>query len=156
MTEETGEAFRRTSETALPVVASLDELERYVLQEPEVCLRWSEGPRADSVRPSVDKESGLLLPGLPVTPLRAEPWWTRDRRDWISRQLFRRVGPEGGNGRAWLLIGRVAGSGPDREPLLWPWTPVAVLSARVLEQARERYTSRFLVGASDVQAMTDV
>lgn len=131
--------------TALPKIESLGELERYVLQEPELCVRYSKGPHADRSSPSVDYESGLLLPGLSATPLRAEPWWTRDRKDWIARQLCHYVHlKDGSAGRqAWLLLGRIAGYGPDREPLLWPWTPVAVLSESVIEEARERFERNF-------------
>jgi hypothetical protein len=145
LAERTSEETRSRERTALPVIESLDELERYVLQEPEVCVRYSAGPHADRSRPSVDYESGLLLPGLSVTPLRPESWWTRDRRDWIARQLCHYVHlKEQGRGReAWLLIGRVAGYGPDREPLLWPWTPVAVVAESVIEEARGRYEQNF-------------
>lgn len=147
MTEQSERLDRRT-ETALPVVASLDELDRYVLQEPEVCVRYSEGPHADRSRPSVDDESGLLLPGLPATPLRPEGWWTKDRGDWIARQLSHYVHLEEADEDrlAWLLIGRVAGYGPDREPLLWPWTPVAVLAESVIAEARQRYEEHFEAG----------
>ncbi|MGH2757986.1 MAG: DUF6098 family protein [Actinomycetota bacterium] len=141
MAERTTEETRHTERTALPTIESLEELERYVLQEPELCVRYSKGPHADRSSPSVDHESGLLLPGIPVTPLRAEPWWTRDRKDWIARQLchYVEVGDDACDRQAWLLIGRVAGYGPDREPLLWPWTPVAVLTETVIEEARARY-----------------
>jgi hypothetical protein len=129
----------------LPVIGSLDELDRYVLQEPEVCVRYSKGPRSDRARPSVDDESGLLLPGLSVIPLRPEPWWTRDRRDWIARQLCHCVDlkDDADDRIAWLLIGREAGRGADREPLLWPWTPVAVLAESVIDAARGRYDRNF-------------
>jgi hypothetical protein len=134
--------------TALPVIGSLDELAQLVLQEPELCIRYSKGPREDSSSPSVDYESGLLLPGLSVVALRAEPWWTRDRRDWLARQLCHYIHLKDGvdDRRAWLLIGRVAGYGPDREPLLWPWTPVGWLSEELLEEARQRYESEFETG----------
>ncbi len=139
------EGLDRRTETALPVIDSLDDLDRYVLQEPEVCIRYSRGPHADRSRPSVDHESGLLLPGLSVIPLRPEPWWTRDRRDWIARQLCHYVHLKDGepDRLAWLLIGRVAGYGPDREPLLWPWTPVAIVAEGVIEAARRRYEEHF-------------
>lgn len=147
MADRTSEETRTRDRTALPVIDSLGELERYVLQEPEVCVRYSKGPHVDRSRPSVDYESGLLLPGLSVTPLRPEPWWTRDRRDWIARQLCHYVHLKDNADRvAWLLIGRVAGYGPDREPLLWPWTPVAVLAESVIAEARDRYERNFHPG----------
>lgn len=137
---------QRRARSALPVIGSLDELARLVLQEPEVCVRYSKGPREDKSRPSVDYESGLLLPGLSVVALRPEPWWTRDRRDWLARQLCHYVhlsDDADDDRKAWLLIGRIAGCGPDREPLLWPWTPVAWLSDELLSEARERYETEF-------------
>lgn len=132
----------------MPTIESLDELARYVLSEPDICVRHSKGPHADRGEPSVDDESGLLLPGLSVVALKPEPWWTRDRRDWIARQLCHYVPLKDGDDdrMAWLLIGRVAGYGPDREPLLWPWTPVAWLAESVIEQARERYEANFEAG----------
>lgn len=138
----------RQLETALPTIGSLDELARYVLQEPDICVRYSAGPLVDRGRPSVDHESGLLLPGLSATPLKPESWWTRDRRDWIARQLnhYVHLKDNTDDRRAWLLIGRVAGYGPDREPLLWPWTPVAWIDNVVVEEARTRYREQFDVG----------
>ncbi|HYZ93595.1 MAG TPA: DUF6098 family protein [Actinomycetota bacterium] len=135
-------------ETALPTLSSLDELARYVLQEPDICLRYSAGPLEDRERPSVDYESGLLLPGLSAVSLRPEPWWTRDRRDWIARQVNHYIHLTDGadDRRAWLLIGRIAGYGPDREPLLWPWSPVAWLDNGVLEEARSVYERNFDAG----------
>jgi hypothetical protein len=138
----------RHLETALPTIGSLDELARYVLQEPDICVRYSTGPLEDRGRPSVDYESGLLLPGLSATPLKPEPWWTRDRRDWIARQVnhYVHLKDDSDDRRAWLLIGRIAGYGPDREPLLWPWTPVAWLDDRVVEEARAVYERNFDIG----------
>jgi hypothetical protein len=138
----------RDQPTALPVINSLDELAQFVLQEPEMCVRYSKGPREDRSRPSVDHESGLLLPGLSVVALKPEPWWTRDRRDWLARQLchYIRLEDDEDDRKAWLLIGRVAGYGPDRQPLLWPWTPIGWLSEALLEEARARYESEFEAG----------
>lgn len=148
MARRKGEIADRRIRTALPVIGSLDELARYVLQEPDICVRYSKGPLEDRARPSVDYESGLLLPGLSVNPLKPEPWWTRDRLDWLARQLCHYIHLKDGteDRKAWLLIGRIAGYGPDREPLLWPWTPVAWLDEKVLAQARVRYEQEFDVG----------
>lgn len=145
MTDRRSDVVGRRVRTALPVIDSLDELAQLVLQEPDVCLRYSKGPREDRSRPSVDYESGLLLPGLSVVALKPEPWWTRDRRDWLARQIchYIHLKDEGGDRKAWLLIGRIAGYGPDREPLLWPWTPVALLSENALDEARSRYEQEF-------------
>jgi len=152
-------AYRRndtaTTDTraSLPTIDTLDELARFVLNEPDTCVRYSKGPHADRGQPSVDCESGLLLPGLSVVALKPEPWWTRDRRDWIARQLCHYIHLKDGDDdrMAWLLIGRVAGVGPDREPLLWPWTPVASLSAASIEEARERYEANFDAGRDSLE-----
>ena len=130
----------------------MDDLARFTLSEPDVFVRYSNGPHADRGEPSVDYESGLLLPGLSVVSLRPEPWWTRDRRDWIARQLnhYIHLKDRDDDRVAWLLIGRVAGYGPDREPLLWPWTPVAWVSDAALEQARERYRTNFHAGRDSI------
>lgn len=142
----------RTVRGALPTIESLDELARFTLNEPDIYVRYSEGPHADRGQPSVDHESGLLLPGLSVVSLRPEPWWTRDRRDWIARQLNHYIHLKDADRDrvAWLLLGRVAGYGPDREPLLWPWTPVAWISETTLEQARGRYQAHFDTDATGV------
>lgn len=126
----------------------MDELSRFVLTEPDVFLRYSKGPHADRGEPSVDDESGLLLPGLRVVSLKPEPWWTRDRRDWLARQLDHAIHlkDQDDDRIAWLLIGRIAGHGPDREPLVWPWTPVAWVSETTIDEARERYRTYFEEG----------
>jgi hypothetical protein len=141
--------------TSLPTIDSLDELARYILSEPDICIRYSKGPHADRGEPSVDYESGLLLPGLSVVALKPEPWWTRDRRDWIARQLCHYVHLKDGDDdrMAWLLLGRVAGHGPDREPLLWPWTPVALLAETVIKEARERYETNFEAGKDSLESI---
>ena len=151
-------ATRRRERSALPTIESLEELERFVLQEPELCVRYSKGPHEDRSSPSVDYESGLLLPGLSAVGLRAEPWWTRDRKDWIARQLchYVHLRDDADDDRvAWLLIGRVAGYGPDREPLLWPWTPVALLSDALIEEARARFEQNFHPGKDSTDEQRD-
>lgn len=134
----------QTARGALPTLGSLDELARFTLTETDVFFRYSRGPHVDRGEPSVDPESGLLLPGLPVVSLKPEPWWTRDRRDWIARQLTRHIQEQRcDHAVAWVVLGRLAGYGPDREPLLWPWTPVAWVSDAVLEEAQARYQTKF-------------
>jgi hypothetical protein len=129
-------------------VESLDELAELVDREPGLCIRYSKGPGADRDRRSVDYESGLALPGLSANPLTPEPWWTRDIRDWLARQIchYVHLQDETEERRPWLLVGETAGCGPDREPLLDPWDAVAWISDRAVNEARERYERNFEVG----------
>lgn len=140
-------AKRATDE--LPTVTSLDELARYVEERPGLCVRYSKGPDHDRDRTSIDYESGLVLPGLSANPLGPDTWWTRDIRDWIARQIchYVHLQDETGDRRPWVLLGSVAGFGPDREPLLSPWEPVAWLSDEVVDEARRRYHENFESGS---------
>jgi hypothetical protein len=133
----------------LPTIRTLDELAEIVEQHPDVCVRYSRGPADDADGPSVDYESGIELPGLSADPLRPEPWWTRDPRDWYARQLchYAHLGDEPDR-QGWLITGRIVGNGPDREPLLQPWRPVAWISDEVLDEARARYEEHFNAGDS--------
>jgi hypothetical protein len=131
----------------IPTVKTLDDLADFVAGHPGVCVRYSKGPEHDRGRPSVDYESGLELPGLSCNPLEPEDWWARDVRDWFARQIchYADLGDEPGR-RAWLIVGTENGRGPDREPLLEPWQPVAFLSDALIDEARRRYHDRFEVG----------
>jgi hypothetical protein len=131
----------------LPTIQTLDELADVVERHPDVCIRYSKGPEHDRGEPSVDYESGLSLPGLSANPLRPEPWWKRDTRDWLARQIchYAKLGSEPGR-HAWLIEGDVAACGPDREPLLQSWRAVAWLSEEVVDEARQRYREHFDAG----------
>lgn len=126
-------------------VTHLDELEVMLRRYPELHLRYSEGPIPDSRAGSVDAESGLPLPGLSAAPLEPERWWHRPLADWIARQIHhaRRLIAPARSGFPWVLTGRVAGRGPDGEPLLVNTVPVARLSESVLLEARDRYRAHF-------------
>lgn len=132
----------------MPEVGSLEELERLVRSGAGLHVRYSEGPEPDRDRGSIDTESGLELPGLSVNPLDPEPWWTRPVQDWLARQLcqYRHLGEQNPDRFAWVLRGNLAGRGPDCEPLISDPEPVARLAERVLEEADERYRSRFDAG----------
>lgn len=131
----------------LPTIHSLDELASFVEEHPDACIRYSKGPGDDAGEESIDYESGLKLPGLSVNPLRPESWWTRDRRDWLARQIchYASLGDEPGR-HAWLIEGDIVGYGPDREPLLEPWRAIALLDDDVRDEARARYGERFDTG----------
>ena len=127
----------------IPTVKSLDELEELIA--PGRYLRFSAGPDDDAGSTSADYESGLELPGLSVNPLAPESWWTRPVQDWLARQLcnYVHLAEEGGDRHAWVLRGEVVGRGPDNEPLVGEFTPVAWIADDVLLQAKHRYHERF-------------
>ncbi len=134
--------------THIEELHTLAELCELVRRSGDLYVRYSKGPDDDRGRVSCDYESGLELPGLSVDPLSSEPWWTRPLEDWVSRQLCHYVHlQENAEYRcAWVLTGTVAGFGPDREPLLADWEPVALLADSVIEEARAHYHAHFDVG----------
>lgn len=129
-------------------IHELEELERLVRERPALHVRYSEGPDADAGRGSVDTESGLELPGLSVNPLDAEDWWARPLGDWLARQLcdYRHLSRRNPERFAWVLQGRIAGRGPDCEPLIAEPVAIARLSAELLEEAEARYREHFDAG----------
>jgi hypothetical protein len=87
------------------------------------------------------------MPGLSSIPLRPEPWWTRDPLDWYARQLNHYVHlSEDEDMCGWLLEGTCVGHGPDREPLLEPWTGIAWLDDTLIDEACRRYEVSFDTG----------
>lgn len=97
---------------------------------------------------SIDKDSGLELPGLSVNPLHPKPWWTRPPEDWIARQLcrYKHLQKKNPERFAWVLRGRLAGRGPDCEPLLADLEPIARLSPALLAETERRYHEHFDAG----------
>jgi hypothetical protein len=130
--------------TELPTIRALADLVDLVTERP-VYLRYSDGPDTDD-GPSLDYESGVELPGLSVTTLAPEPWWTRSAEDWIARRLckYAELGSESGR-FAWILCGREVGRGPDHEPVVTDITPVAVIDEKVIDEAKRVYRRRFEV-----------
>jgi hypothetical protein len=130
-------------------VKTLGELVALVDERPRLFARFSKGPDHDRTSTSRDHESGLQLPGLSVVPLAPARWWTRPLREWIARQLckYAHLRTEAPDDRhAWVLTGEIVARGPDNEPLLSPWTPVAMVEDDVVEEARRVYEQRFDVG----------
>jgi low affinity Fe/Cu permease len=127
---------------------TLADLTELVSGRPGLYIRYSEGPEADRDRPSRDYESGQALPGLSVTPLDAQAWWTRPLADWLARQVCKYVELAEHDQRRypWVLSGREIGRGPDHEPLVVDFSAVAVLDDQVVEEASRRYQERFDVG----------
>jgi hypothetical protein len=129
------------------VIHHLSELEQLVRGTEPLYLRYSKGYEADSDSVSMDKESGLELPGLSVNPLSPERWWTRPLKDWLARQVcqYKHLAAHPDR-HAWVLTGECVGRGPDCEPLLSNVRPLGRLDERVLEEAERVYKERFDAG----------
>lgn len=113
---------------------------------PDVYVRFSKGSHHDRTRRSEDYESGLELPGLSVNPLQPPPWWTRPMREWLARQLcsYVHLAEEADDDRrAWVLEGPVVARGPDNEPLVSDYRPLARLSDGLVDEAKKVYAERF-------------
>jgi hypothetical protein len=121
------------------VLTRLDDLEALLDTEVEPYLRYSPGPESDAVHPSKDHESGLLMPGVSVNPLRPPGWWTLPVRDWLARRVCQYLRELAENARPWVLTGRRIDFGPDNEPLLVDIVPIAWLSAELVVEAHEHY-----------------
>lgn len=138
-----------SSDDDIPVVDSLQQLCDLVTDD--AFVRFSKGPDDDRNATSRDYESGLELPGLSVNPLRPERWWTRPVEEFLARQICNYVHireESDDERRAWVLTGHVVSRGPDNEPIVRDFAPVAWLSDKVIEEAKELYEQRFDV-ASD-------
>jgi Family of unknown function (DUF6098) len=132
----------------LPVVDDFEALADLVRDRPGLLLRYSKGPAADRAEgPSRDYEADVDLPGLSVTTIGPEPWWTRPAEDWIARRIckYAELGDEHDR-FPWLLEGRVVGRGPDHEPVVVDPEPVARIGPAALTEAQRRYHARFEVG----------
>jgi hypothetical protein len=129
-------------------IDDLGELVEVVVREPAVFVRYSHGPDRDAQHASRDYEAGLELPGLSVTPVTPEPWWTRPAVDWIARRVrkYMDLADDAPDRRPWILTGDVVGSGPDHEPLVANVRAIAWLGEGALSQARRCYEERFDVG----------
>jgi len=133
---------------SLQRVDTLAEVTELASRHGQLFLRYSRGPEDDDEHGnSRDYEAGLDLPGLSVTPITPEPWWTRPVEDWVARRIckYDELGEEDGR-YPWLLTGRVVGNGPDHEPLVVEVSPVARIGRAALAEARRAYQERFDVG----------
>jgi len=128
---------------SIPTVKTLKELERLV--GPDRYLRVSSGPDDDAGRTSRDYESGLELPGLSVNPLMPATWWTRPRNEWLARQMcnYVHLAEEAPDRHAWVLAGDIVARGPDNEPIVARFEPIAWIADEVLDEAKELYGQRF-------------
>lgn len=131
----------------LPVIGSLDELTELVIGQPDVYLRYSQGPETDRHdTASCDYEADVVMPGLSVSAIAPEPWWPRPAQDWIARRIRQYAQLHEPGRFPWLLTGRIVGRGPDHEPLVTDVRPIARLSSRTLAEAAACYRERFKVG----------
>jgi Family of unknown function (DUF6098) len=138
---------KQSAPEPLPVIGSLDELAELVDRQPDVYLRYSEGPETDRQESaSCDYESDVMMPGLSVSTIAPEPWWPRPAQDWIARRIRQYAQLHEPGRFAWLLTGRVVGHGPDHEPLVTDVRAIARLGGRTLEEATARYRAKFKIG----------
>jgi hypothetical protein len=124
----------------------LDELVELLGLGVPVYLRYSPGPDADAVHPSVDHESGLPMPGHSANPLQPPGWWTRPVADWLARRVCQYLRAHRSDTRPWVLTGEVVDFGPDNEPLLVEVRPIAWLSEELVDEARRRYEGNMDAG----------
>lgn len=125
----------------------LDELVALLDLGVPLYLRYSPGPEADAAHPSVDRESGLAMPGHSANPLRPPGWWTLPVEDWLARGVCQYLRELREGARPWVLTGEVVDHGPDNEPLLVCVQPIAWLSADLVAEAHRRYRHRMDAGA---------
>lgn len=131
----------------LPVIDDFETLVDTVIAHEQVFVRYSRGPRADGSR-SMDYEADVELPGLSVTNLTPESWWSRPSADWIARRVckYADLGEGRAQRRPWVLLGRVVGNGPDHEPLVVDVKALGWIGPRAAREAQERYRRVFKAG----------
>jgi hypothetical protein len=131
----------------LEILDDFESVVDLVKQRTDLFLRYSEGPHADQGTVSRDYEADVDLPGLSVTTIAPEPWWPRSVEDWVARRIckYDELGEQHGR-YPWLLTGQTAATGPDHEPIVEQYEPVARLSPRAIRQAKQWYQYHFDVG----------
>src|SRR4051794_22835011 len=137
----------------LPVIEDFDALIGLVAAHGLVFVRYSRGPDEDGGH-SVDYEADIELPGLSVTNLTPEPWWSRPAADWIARRVckYADLGEAESDRWPWVLLGTVVGNGPDHEPLVKDVRALAWIGPGALREAERRYRRRFDVGRASPQS----
>jgi len=148
---------REPSGAPLVSITTLAELVALTASTHGIFLRYSAGPDRDAADcRSVDRESGIDMPGLVVTPLSPEPWWPGTAEGWIARRLHRccGLGEEPPDERTrderqhdrfpWLLTGTVIGHSLDLEPLVAHFRPLARIHHSVLEEAARLYEQQIV------------
>jgi hypothetical protein len=137
----------------MPVIDDFESLVDLVIAHEQVFVRYSRGPRTDGPT-SRDYEAEVELPGLSVTNLTPEPWWSRPSADWIARRVCKYADLSDGRPeqRPWALLGRVVGNGPDHEPLVVDVRGLGWIGPRAVRQAQERYRHTFKAGRGSNEA----
>ncbi|MGK8520170.1 DUF6098 family protein [Nocardia asteroides] len=138
----------------LPTLHRLVEVARLIAHtEATVYLRYSHGPDRDrEAGGSRDYEADHDMPGLSVSTIEPEGWWTRTPEEWIARRIHQYADLGAEQDRyPWLLTGRITGAGPDHEPLLTDIRPLARLSPHVITEAARLYHERFHVGRDSTE-----
>ncbi|MEU2254248.1 DUF6098 family protein [Nocardia xishanensis] len=133
----------------MPTIYSLDELAELVQGRDTIYLRYSHGPERDrGSGPSRDFEADVALPGWSVTTVAPEEWWPRPTREWVARRLckYADLGAQNDSRFPWLLTGRVVGRGPDHEPLVTDFVPIAKIAESVVEEGLRVYRRSFAIG----------
>ena len=133
----------------LEVLDDLAAVAAAVKEHGTLFIRYSDGPAADRRRGhSRDYEAGVDLPGLSVSTVVPEDWWTGPAEDWIARRICKYAELGEAEGRfPWLLTGTLVGWGPDHEPLVRLERAIARIGPAALDEAREVYAARFDVGS---------
>jgi hypothetical protein len=131
--------------SGMGIVSDFDEVVDLATAGPAVYVRFSEGPTADAGGTSRDAEANVAMPGLSVSMLTPEPWWTKPSEEWVARRLCTYLdlqAPRQGR-HGWLLYGVECGRGTDHEPLVRDVQPIGWLGGRVIERAQQIYEDRF-------------
>ncbi|HXR71660.1 DUF6098 family protein [Actinocrinis sp.] len=131
----------------LPVIDDFDALVDLVIGHEQVFVRYSRGPQTDGPK-SMDYEAEVELPGLSVTNLTPEPWWSRPTAHWVARRVCKYADLSDGrpDQRPWVLLGRVVGNGPDHEPLVVDVKALGWIGQKAVQEAQERYQRVFKAG----------
>lgn len=126
-------------------IGTFDDVVALAREYAPLYVRFSEGPAHDAQETSIDYEADVSLPGLAVSSLTPEPWWTRPDEDWVARRLCKYLDLQetDSDRRPWLLTGVVVGNGTDHEPLIGAVEPMGWVGPQAIEEAQRIYRERF-------------
>lgn len=146
--EEPEPARHEASYDDLRLLDDLAAVTALVEEHDELYVRYSEGPEHDTERGcSRDYEAGIDLPGLSVTTIVPEDWWSGPLEDWVARRICKYEELGEAEGRyPWLLTGSQVGWGPDHEPLVKLREAIGRIGPEALREAKQRYHESFDVG----------
>ena len=129
----------------MDTIQTFDEVVTLARLRGPLYLRCSRGPEADAEEWTLDAEAHVTMPGVLVSSLTPEPWWTRPDEDWVARRLCSYLAVQGVTARRkpWLLTGVVVGFGTEHEPLIGAVKPMGWVSAAAVARAGIIYHDRF-------------